>query len=357
MLYCVHFSAKGLPFPAKAKAVTRLEALREVLLAYGLAAKDVRAADADGDVWIVDGSDGGRWLVKRIGDAGGEDYDGPENVFHTRAQLALEMELLRRIRAFGLGTAEPLQNLAGGYVTSAPGDAPRLSTVVRYVEAPVMESLRENRSAMAYASGVAAARLHDASAAALRTLAPERPHHREDYLARVQARIHASARRTGSPGAAVLRLFDEGFDRIRDCMARLDADPLRNLGMVHTDLRCGNLLYDGEKAIPIDFTRAVYGHYLYDLGEMCAHMGGMCPDARAQILAGYRSVRRFRPGEIRMVQCFFVMFLFSVFAELGFAENTAWAANTARELAEVYIPALSKDGFFGGIERELENEG
>jgi len=61
-------------------------------------------------------------------------------------------------------------------------------------------------------------------------------------------------------------------------------------GIVHTDLRVANFIMVDDCAVPVDFSRSVYGYLLYDLGEMCMHMGGN--ETQRQILLGYNTKLR-----------------------------------------------------------------
>ena len=70
-------------------------------------------------------------------------------------------------------------------------------------------------------------------------------------------------------------------------------------GLVHTDLRAVNLILQPGRVVPIDFGRCMDGYPLYDLGEMCAHMGGSDHRVQAQILRGYGCLRPLSAEDLR----------------------------------------------------------
>ena len=296
----------------------------------------------DDDAVLLAADPGGRqYLLKIMTPKGGEDYAAARNVFHTRRQLALSMAILRRLMPFGLGTAQPVRDRRGAYVTAL--GASTFATLTTFVDAPVLSGLPDDRRRQAArAAGEAAARLHDASARALAGIAPRRPHHLAAYQRRVLSRIEAGVGRTIT--AAQFDVLRRGSLRIEDCISRATADAPRSVGLIHTDLRDANLCYDGARAIPIDFTRAAYGPYLYDLGEMCAHMGGAT--VQEEILRGYHAVRPLRAQDVRDVQAYFVQFLLCVLAERAALPADGWLRDTVEKLAAVYIPALNGEGFF-----------
>lgn len=142
-----------------------------------------------------------------------------------------------------------------------------------------------------------------------------------------------------------------GGEHIISCMKALDGVDRTMKGIVHTDLRVANFIMSGERAIPVDFSRSVYGYMLYDLGEMCAHMGGS--EVQRQILLGYKSVRGLTAFDIHYVQSFFVLFLFSVVAEFIFRNDMPWLSKTVGELCDTYIPGIMSKGFFASSVIEI----
>lgn len=119
----------------------------------------------------------------------------------------------------------------------------------------------------------------------------------------------------------------------------------KNMGLVHTDIRAENLLYDGVNAHPVDFTRSVYGFHLYDLGEMAAHMGEFVSDgsAKEQILSGYASVRDFTDFEAYCVEAFLVEFLLIITAQNVYLRDDPWFQETIRKkLVQRMIPDLKR---------------
>jgi len=90
------------------------------------------------------------------------------------------------------------------------------------------------------------------------------------------------------------------------------------------------------------------GYYLYDLGEMTMHMGGMAPDNKAEpeILRGYSSIRPLSLEDKQMVHIFGVMFLIILIAESITLKDNEWFSNTVKKLCELHIPTIQKYELF-----------
>ena len=328
--------------------------ISKALEAYGLQNVKVQPLNQDGDVFIVSTPAGEQRFLKILSSQEGTDYLEDEAVYHSWSQLCCEMEILAGLEKVSFGTALPIKNVHGDMVSrlGSIGAAEVFATLTTVVDGILMEEAQDDPLEMTYAAGAAAGRLHNASQNGLASLAFNRPHRQQDYIQRVMEKIHQGVTRYGTVTQSQFSVLQQGAQWILSCMHELDRDAGRNTGLVHTDLRSGNFLYrassGASEAVPVDFTRSVYGYYLYDLGEMCAHMGGMAPDgaAQVQILRGYHSVRPFRKGEILKVQGFFVMFLLMLMAESIQAVGNPWFLDTILKLSEIYIPGLFSGGHF-----------
>lgn len=92
---------------------------------------------------------------------------------------------------------------------------------------------------------------------------------------------------------------------------RLEAfgcDPSR-YGLVHTDLRMGNLLVDGDRLTVLDFDDCGMGWYLFDIAGMVgfAEHRGDLHAVLAEILKGYESVWKLDEDERREIPTFILM--------------------------------------------------
>ena len=116
---------------------------------------------------------------------------------------------------------------------------------------------------------------------------------------------------------------------------------------MHTDLRAVNLILQPGRVVPIDFGRCMDGYPLYDLGEMCAHMGGSDHRVQAQILRGYGCLRPLSAEDLRSVEAMFVLFIMSVVAEFVLLEqNRDYVGDTLAALTEHHIPGLLAGALF-----------
>lgn len=301
----------------------------------------VAAEVADGDTFIVEQGERS-YFLKLCSQQEGRDYLPGECLFHTEEQLELEGEILGRLAALGCKTAVPQTTREGRYsLAVAPGLRATLCTVL---PGEAMDKSPADPKAMAFAAGAAAGRLHNASQQEVgTTLAPDRPHREEPYVDAVLQRLSLGVTQYHSLTQEEYDVLQQGGKIVQACMAALRRDPARNMGLVHTDIRAANLLYDGADARPIDFTRCVYGFHLYDLGEMTAHMGGFVPDgsAREQILAGYASVRDLTEFDAYCVDAFLVEFLLIVTAENVHLKDDPWFRETiGKKLVQKLIPDL-----------------
>ena len=332
----------------------------KALEAYDLRNMKVQKLNEDGDVFLVSTPGGEKRFLKILSSKDGTDYLKDENVYHSWPQLCCEMDILAALEKISFGTACPLKNLQQDYVSrlGQVEDAEVFATLTTFVDGTLIEEAQDDPLEMAYAAGAAAGKLHNASQNGLASIAIHRPHRRQAYLLRVMEQIRQGVTRYATVTQAQFSILQQGAEWILGCMQELDLDVGRNLGLVHTDLRAGNFLYRSGSAIPVDFTRSVYGYHLYDLGEMCAHMGGMAPHgaAQKQILLGYHRMRPFRKGEVLKVQAFFVMFLLILVAESNHAVGNPWLLDTVSKLCEVYIPGLLVGGHFDASVRSAIRE-
>ena len=310
---------------------------------YNIQIINTEQIDKDGDVFLLFAADGKKYFLKIINEKKGTDYLYTENLYHTYEQLCIEMQILYALKDTPVKTACPVSNIYGKYVSHLEDNL--YATVTSYIEGDLMEQAEDDQCEMAYAAGKAAAYLHENSP---NNLAVKRPHRDKTYIQRIIDRIRKGVDVYKTITESQYIILKTGAGYIMSCMDELDKESDRNKGLVHTDLRCGNFIYADKSAIPIDFTRSVYGYYLYDLGEMTAHMGGMAPDNKAQseILRGYNSIRPLSYEDKQKVQVFFIMFLIVLIAEFIELKENFWFNDTVKKLCNLYIPSVQKEKFF-----------
>lgn len=184
----------------------------------------------------------------------------------------------------------------------------------------------------AYQAGVAAAKLHLCSISHMKREYSCRPVHRQPYVRSILSTI-GRGMEVGTITASQYAIIKEALHIIIHRMDELDEHP-DHLGIVHTDLRDANFLTDGEHVIPIDFGRCIYGYHLYDLGEMCAHMGGDDSIYCMQIVRGYHSIRKLSEKDIVAIEAFKMLFILSVIAEFILQINNRYVYDTLERLTE-----------------------
>lgn len=263
-------------------------------------------------------------------DARNEPYNRPEALFaETNVLERLAKELPE------LGTQRILRT-KNGDVLAYVDDIP--VRVTNYIQgAPLSE--REGGPLFlkqAYMAGVACAKLHDFAEKAGLEICQGRPDHRQAYFREMLAslrRHHDAHHMTDAQFDAIER----GGRVILDCMDALTAE--NRIGFVHTDLRSANLIDDGSRAVPIDFSRSTLGFPLFDLGEMCMHMGG-APIQR-QILAGYDSLRPLDEFSLHCIEAFAVMFILFVCNDfLCNSGHEDWLEVNLPRIEQYFVPNL-----------------
>ena len=254
-------------------------------------------------------------------------YQRPEAI---RSEARL-MELLAEKRP-DLGTQKILRSRSGALIESVCGVSVRLTD---YIEGEMLNDKSADYPAQARLAGKICAELHLFAIREGLSVCDGRPAHRQEYFRAILSdigRAYAAGRMTDAQFDAVQR----GGKIILSCMDTLDAT--HQTGFVHTDLRSANFLADCARVIPIDFSRGVLGYPLYDLGEMCMHMGD-APIQR-QILSGYNSVRPLTAFDLHCIEAFAVMFIFDICAEFFSTNNTAWLEENLPRIEHYFVPGL-----------------
>ena len=324
--------------------------LSQIISTYGITNASINRLAENKEAYKVTDDSQKNYFLKIYNIRDGDDMIPNENVYHTHELIHNEMEMLHLLSGGALETAVPIKNIMGEWVTILPpgtqNDPPEYATMTSFIKAETVENASFPMTEMAFYAGVSAAQLHIESEKRLLPLAVKRPHKRQEYMQKMKCRLAVS---TGAINASQLNMLNQCADIIIGCMNRLDVNMPYNVGLVHTDIRAANCVYMPKKAIPIDFSRSVYSYYLYDLGEMCAHMGGVDPnhDVRNAILQGYQSVKPFHEGHLFAVQAFMAMFLMMVAAETVDNLQNSWRDELFITFENEIHPGLISDrGFF-----------
>lgn len=131
-------------------------------------------------------------------------------------------------------------------------------------------------------------------------------------------------------GRAVL---EETAALLRRRLADFGETPDR-FGLIHADLRCANLLIDGDRLSVIDFDDCGFSWYLYDFAAAISFLEHepYIPELLDAWIEGYRTVRALSDGEAEIIP---------VFIMLRRMLLTAWIAShsetpTAEAMGEAY---------------------
>ena len=311
--------------------------LHRALELYGLQALDTHLLHhSDKRVYKVC-TESGDYVLYMYTPAVGTAFDERNEPYNRPEALAAETEVLERLakEAPELGTQRVLRTTNGDVIAYVDGIPVRVSNYIQGVPLGEQEG-GPLFSKQDYMAGVACAQLHNFAEKAGLEICKGRPDHRQSYLRDMLAslsRHHDAHRMTDAQFSAIER----GGAAILDCMDALSA--AGRVGFVHTDLRSANFIDDGNRAVPIDFSRSTLGFPLFDLGEMCMHMGG-APIQR-QILKGYDTLRPLDEFSLHCIEAFAVMFILFVCNDfLNNSGHEEWLEVNLPRIEHYFVPGL-----------------
>jgi len=122
--------------------------------------------------------------------------------------------------------------------------------------------------------------------------------------------------------------------RLREDLRAYGTD-IDHFGLIHADMRLGNLLIDTGEVMLLDFDDSGYGWFLYDLAASLSFIE-TSPQVPALIrawLTGYLEVRTLRPEDIRMVDALILLRRMALLAWIGSHGETALAQRHAERFA------------------------
>ena len=318
--------------------------VKRALSYYDIGANTVVSLNDDDDAFKLTDDEGKHYFLKIYGMNNDYDIIPGERVYHTYEQIQLESEILLLLSDSALKTAVPMKNKDGGFVTTLAPDAdglPMYATVTSFIDGLAMKSTEAPTEEMAHAAGVSAALLHMESKKRLLPIAVKRPYKRQEYVRKMQEQI-ARGLEIGSLTTAQYEIICGCCHVIVECMDKLDNAPENNIGLVHTDIINGNIVYAQNHGTLIDFSRSVYSYYLYDLAEMCLHnnFGGSSPDLQKAILRGYHSVKPLGEDDLFAMQALFALFILTIVAVCIESKENAWMEGVLKWFADEVHPGL-----------------
>lgn len=324
--------------------------LQQILSSYNFTTKSVDKISIDKDVFKITDDEEKSYFLKIFNRLEGNDILPGVNVYHTYEQIYLESEILHLLSSSTLNTVIPIKNNKGKWVTITHSDmndeASIYSTITSFVDAVSIEQSDASMIEMSFLAGVAAAQLHVESEKKLLNIAVHRPHKRQEYIDEMIDRLSRGVE-LGTLSYTQFEILKECSKYIKLCMNKLDDNPENNIGLVHTDIRAANCMFVPNKVIPIDFSRSVFSYYLYDLGEMCAHMGRSDSTVENAILRGYSSIKPLKKEEAIMIQAFYIMFLMMVICEDIEVSPNSRRNGILNRFANEFLPcSMSGEGLF-----------
>lgn len=261
--------------------------------------------------------------------------------YFTPEAIASEARILKIVseKYPELKSPSPIRNKDGQLLSSITVNGTSSPCLLRnFIAGNELVKGSEQYVSQAYQAGIVAAKLHQCSNWHLQSEYNNRPVHRQKYVQNIIHTIGLGID-AGTITRAQYAIVKEALEFVIQRMDEMDQHP-NYTGIVHTDLRDANFLSDGENVIPIDFGRCVYGYLLYDLGEMCAHMGGDDSDILVQIIKGYHSIRKLTHYDIVSVEAFKMLFILSVVAEFILQKDNSYVFNTLERLTETDLVHL-----------------
>lgn len=229
-----------------------------------------------------------------------------------------------------LGTQQVIRNKQGHAVTLLPDGTPL--TVLRWVNGDTLETV-PMKTDLAYGLGEMLGRLHRILSGMPRQVI------RYGYDGRLLARMHreaATAERMGHLTPRQYGIVEKTLVYMQDSIT---VSSLPNL-LVHADLGKSNLLYDGTKLIPIDFSLSGYSLPEMDISSAFGHINDV--DLNREVLRGYRAVSRFSIDEkqLDVFMCFQVL-LFVLCQHMRIAGEAWFPLKMEGWCEEHFLPLIS----------------
>lgn len=122
--------------------------------------------------------------------------------------------------------------------------------------------------------------------------------------------------------------------RLREDLRAYGTD-IDRFGLIHADMRLGNLLVDADEVLLLDFDDSGFGWFMYDLAASLSFIE-TSPQVPALVrawLAGYLEVRPLKPEDIRMIDAMILLRRMALLAWIGSHGETTLAQRHADRFA------------------------
>lgn len=282
-------------------------------------------------------SDGERVAILRV------HRDG----YHGRTAIESELAWIEALRTdAGVRTPVPIPAVDGRHVVEVDqGGTPRFAVLFELL--PGVEPPEADLTEKFQVLGELTARMHDHAAAWRRPAWFQR--FTWDWPTMLGDRPRWGRWADGmGVGAAETEVLGAAAERVHRRLRAFGAGPER-FGLIHADMRLGNLLVDGHDFYVIDFDDCGYGWHLYDLGAAVSFMEDdpRVPELCDSWVRGYRTVRSLPQADVDEIPTFVMLRRLMLVAWIGSHSSTDLAQEMGQqytevscELAETYLTAM-----------------
>lgn len=251
-------------------------------------------------------------MVYRLDDAQGEaryllkiHESAGDGLVDTPAQLRAQMAWLQALTADGRVIVQsPIANRQGEFVTQVQlRGLDRLSAVCvqRWITAQHIDHWDADH---AYAVGVLLATLHSISAEWVDNANEQFGGYEDKYLVEAIDRLAITVD-LALISAEQYGIIRQAGERIVAMLAQQERSKA-TFGLIHGDLHQGNVLFEGMKALALDYG-AFRAFFLYDLGVSLYHATFDPVAIRKALVAGYDAVRPLTKANNDMLEAFMIM--------------------------------------------------
>jgi Ser/Thr protein kinase RdoA (MazF antagonist) len=266
--------------------------------------------------------------------------------YQSRASIESELAWLAALRR---NTDLPIPSLAPGldgralqYFRTLAGEG-RSAVLFNYADGTA-PNLDQDQTNLFRTLGVYAATLHTHATTWPRPLNFWRPEWTAETILRSNG-LWGDWRKAPGVDGRICQLLEQTGEALGRSLALYGKAPDR-FGLIHADMRLGNLLVDGTRTMLIDFDDCGFGWFTYDFAAAISfhETHPAVPELRAAWLQGYASIRTLHPDDIASLDTMILLRRTALLAWIGSHGETAlarqhadgFAAETA-ELAKRYL--------------------
>jgi Ser/Thr protein kinase RdoA (MazF antagonist) len=290
---------------------------------------------SENQIFAINAPSGGRYAMRvhRIG-------------YQSRAAIESELHWLVALRRdTDLPVPTPLAGRDGHFLQSFTGadGVQRFAVLFEFIDG-VEPSPADDLTALFNTLGRYAAVLHNHAQAWARPRGFERPEWNARTILDAEA-PWGDWRQAPGVGPGNRELLERLDRTLRQRLAGYGQSPER-FGLIHADMRLGNLLVDGDAVTLIDFDDCGFSWFVYDFAAAISfyETAPNVPTLKSAWIAGYQSVRQLNDADIAAIDTMVMLRRMALLAWIGShaetglaqAHTRGFAAGTA-QLAERYL--------------------